>query len=93
MEKANVCECMDEALKLAMNLIEMREKAEIKGRHTGFPKEIAKGRVEYLQRHGCISDIAASTILSAMESGTVFDLNTATSSLWSSAIDTCRLVV
>jgi len=77
------CDCLDEALKLTMNLVAIRE-----GRT--WQKEIAQGRVDYLEEHVCLTPTAIATIKGGLESGTEFTLQTAIDSLWSSMVGKCR---
>jgi len=77
------CDCLDEGLKLTMNLVAIREGQK-------WEKDLAKSRVDYLEEHGCITPVAVATIRGGLESGTTFDLDTAISSLYSSMVGKCR---
>ena len=77
------CDCLDEGLKLTMNLVAIREGQD-------WEKVIANGRLDYLEEHVCITPVAVATIRSGLKSGTVFDLDTAISSLWGAIVGKCR---
>lgn len=77
------CDCLDEGLKLTMNLVAIRE-------GQAWEKNIASGRLDYLEEHECITPVAVATIRGGLKSGTKFDLDTAISSLWSSMVHKCR---
>lgn len=80
---ADFCECLDEAMKLALNL------ADIRAGKT-WERGIALGRVNYLESHRCLTAIATATIRGGIERGSQFDLNTAMATLRSSSIKKCR---
>jgi len=77
------CDCLDEGLKLTMNLVAIREGQK-------WQKPIAEGRLDYLEEHVCITPVAVATIRGGLASLKEFDVQTAIDSLWSSMVNKCR---
>jgi len=83
-----VCDILDEAMKLLMNLVEIRTLVHYGQYVPNVLKIGAKERAEYLEEEKW--DIPAASVKQALRTLEVFDLNTAISDVWRKALEVCK---
>jgi len=89
--KKSICDCIDEAMKLLLNLVRIREAVGRKEPIPRFHKEMALKRMEIVKE--CIPrpSILESTIKGALEKPTHFALTSAIGEVWFQTVEACRI--
>jgi len=93
--KQIICDCLDEAIKLTINLTNMKKDVEHIRRVSEADRDFALRRARILGARGCIESVVVDTIQGAIKPKVPsrFDLEAAISDLWSSSYRRCKELV